>query len=63
MGALLVSNNCNKTLEICRKNRYDRDESFTAGGHTVPAELEEGSWLVEGRLALSEGWLDSSKSS
>lgn len=29
-------------------------------GYSVPAELEEGSWLVEGRLALSDGWLGSS---
>lgn len=28
--------------------------------NSIPAELEEGSWLVEGRLALSDGWLGSS---
>lgn len=33
-----------------------------AWGRMVPAELEEGSWLVEGRLLLSDCWLDSSMS-
>lgn len=28
--------------------------------YSVPAELEEGSWLVEGTLTLSDGWLGSS---
>ena len=31
-------------------------------GLPAPAELEEGSWLVEGRLASSDGWKGSSDS-
>lgn len=61
-GALLVSK---KTINITlptehateRQNRWGTAQSR---GCSVPAELEEGSWLVEGRLLLSDAWLDSS---
>ncbi len=40
--------------------RYWRLASFLCV--FVPAELDEGSWLVEGRLASSDGWAGSSAS-
>ena len=44
------------------KARGSMTEAERKRGSIVPAELEEGSWLVEGRLASSDGWLGSSTS-
>lgn len=60
-GALLVSKkNKNKHNLLNMQQRQNRWGTAQSRGCSAPAELEEGSWLVEGRLLLSDAWLDSS---